>query len=171
MVNNGIQHSQRSVGKGEISTMVADPIQGKVGNRGIAGRVTDEGREAPKTGRKALCTREKTSFSSDIGQGGEDVAHAQSKREVCGDKSENGQRAWIDESGENVGDTTKRRLEKYELRQMDKKSSERCWWATEPDLGRVAHGVAHRVDRLKALGEGQVPLVVSTVWSLLFGEE
>ena len=41
------------------------------------------------------------------------------------------------------------------------------WWATEPSVGRVAHGVAHRVDRLKAIGNGQVPAVVRTVWSLL----
>jgi len=35
------------------------------------------------------------------------------------------------------------------------------WWAVEPDVGRVAHGVAHRVDRLKALGNGIVPAVVA----------
>ena len=34
------------------------------------------------------------------------------------------------------------------------------WWAVEPPLGRVAHGVAHRVDRLRALGNGIVPAVV-----------
>jgi len=33
----------------------------------------------------------------------------------------------------------------------------RDWWATEPDVGRVAHGVAARMDRLKAVGNGQVP--------------
>ena len=33
-------------------------------------------------------------------------------------------------------------------------------WAVEPPVGRVAHGVANRVDRLKLLGNGQVvPLV------------
>ena len=30
-------------------------------------------------------------------------------------------------------------------------------WSTEPSVGRVAHGVACRVDRLKAIGNGQVP--------------
>jgi DNA (cytosine-5)-methyltransferase 1 len=35
------------------------------------------------------------------------------------------------------------------------------WWAVEPELGRVAHGVANRVDRLKALGDGIVPAVVA----------
>ena len=35
----------------------------------------------------------------------------------------------------------------------------RCgsWWATEPDVGRVAHGVPNRVDRLKCLGNAVVP--------------
>lgn len=46
-------------------------------------------------------------------------------------------------------------------------SGERDWWATEPDVGRVAHGVASRVDRLKALGNGQVPQVVACAWRTL----
>ena len=41
------------------------------------------------------------------------------------------------------------------------------WWATEPDLGRVAHGVAARVDRLKAIGNGQVPAVAALAWEML----
>ena len=43
----------------------------------------------------------------------------------------------------------------------------REWWATEPDLGRVAHGVAARVDRLRCIGNGQVPAVARLAWSLL----
>jgi DNA (cytosine-5)-methyltransferase 1 len=35
------------------------------------------------------------------------------------------------------------------------------WWAVEPGLGRVADGPAHRVDRLKAIGNGIVPAVVA----------
>ncbi len=31
------------------------------------------------------------------------------------------------------------------------------WWATEPDVGRVAHGVPARVERLRGLGNAQVP--------------
>ena len=41
------------------------------------------------------------------------------------------------------------------------------WWATEPNLGRVANGVAARVDRLKAIGNGQVPRVAATAFELL----
>lgn len=31
------------------------------------------------------------------------------------------------------------------------------WWAVEPDVGRVAHGIPARVDRLKCLGNAVVP--------------
>lgn len=33
------------------------------------------------------------------------------------------------------------------------------WWASEPDVGRVAYGVPSRVDRLKCLGNAVVPQV------------
>ena len=41
------------------------------------------------------------------------------------------------------------------------------WWSTEPNVGRVANGVAARVDRLKATGNGQVPAVVRLAWHTL----
>ena len=41
------------------------------------------------------------------------------------------------------------------------------WWQVEPDVGRVADGVAARVDRLKAIGNGQVPLCAATAWRTL----
>jgi len=47
--------------------------------------------------------------------------------------------------------------------------SEPTWWSTEPDVGRVAYGVAARVDRLKAIGNGQVPLCAALAWKILSG--
>ena len=44
------------------------------------------------------------------------------------------------------------------------------WWEIEPELGRMADGVANRVDRLKAIGNGQVPAVAAAAWNLLTGE-
>jgi DNA (cytosine-5)-methyltransferase 1 len=41
------------------------------------------------------------------------------------------------------------------------------WWETEPDVGRMAHGVVAGVDRLKAIGNGQVPLCAATAWQIL----
>ncbi len=41
------------------------------------------------------------------------------------------------------------------------------WWGAEPNVGRVADGVAARVDRLKAIGNGQVPRVAATAFNIL----
>ena len=46
----------------------------------------------------------------------------------------------------------------------------RNWWAIEPNVGRVSYVVAARVDRLKAIGNGQVPLCAATAWRILGGE-
>ena len=40
-------------------------------------------------------------------------------------------------------------------------------WPSESGLDRVADGVAHRVDRIRAIGNGQVPRVAATAWDLL----
>lgn len=42
-------------------------------------------------------------------------------------------------------------------------------WPAEPGMGRMVDGVAGGVDRLKALGNGQVPRVAKTAWRLLGG--
>ena len=41
----------------------------------------------------------------------------------------------------------------------------REWWSTEPDMGRVAHGVPARVDRLKCLGNSIVPQIAEMIFS------
>ncbi len=41
------------------------------------------------------------------------------------------------------------------------------WWEAEPNVGRVVDGLASRVDRLKAIGNGQVPEVARTAWEEL----
>lgn len=43
--------------------------------------------------------------------------------------------------------------------------------AFESGMGRVAYGVANRVDRLKATGNGQVPIVVATAFGILKRKE
>jgi DNA (cytosine-5)-methyltransferase 1 len=41
------------------------------------------------------------------------------------------------------------------------------WWSVEPDVGRVAHGVPSRVDRLRGLGNAVVPQVAEYVGRLI----
>lgn len=41
------------------------------------------------------------------------------------------------------------------------------WWKTEPDVGRVAHGIPARVDRLRGLGNAVVPQVAEVIGRLV----
>ena len=43
------------------------------------------------------------------------------------------------------------------------------WWQSEPSIQRVVDGMAARVDRLKAVGNGQVPKVAAAAWNILKG--
>ena len=44
-------------------------------------------------------------------------------------------------------------------------------WEPEPGLGRMAHGIPHRVDRLRALGNAVVPQVVEEIGRLILACE
>lgn len=50
---------------------------------------------------------------------------------------------------------------------QDGASQRRDWWSAEPGMGRVADGMAYRLDRLHRLGNGQVPEVVRLAWHTL----
>ena len=53
------------------------------------------------------------------------------------------------------------------IRQEHAYACDSRWWQAEPDVGRMANGLASGVDRLKAIGNGQVPLCAATAWRLL----
>ena len=40
-----------------------------------------------------------------------------------------------------------------------------CPWATEPDVGRLAHGVSHRVDRLRGTGNAILPEIAELLFA------
>ena len=43
------------------------------------------------------------------------------------------------------------------------------WWDVEPDVGRVAHGVPGRVDRLRSLGNAVVPQIAEIIGRAIMG--
>jgi DNA (cytosine-5)-methyltransferase 1 len=65
-----------------------------------------------------------------------------------------------------------RRASRSDFEHADAHASS-AWWRQDPaevsksDVGRMAHGVAARVDRLKAIGNGQVPSVAALAWRIL----
>ena len=45
------------------------------------------------------------------------------------------------------------------------------WWLIEPDVGRVAHGVPQRVDRLRSLGNALVPQIAQWIGERIMSYE
>ena len=95
----------------------------------------------------------------------------------CNDHGKYGKSCPIPESGNSCGkedamaDANSAQCEGVQcaigVRTQHSDSSGSSWWKSEPDVGRVAHGVASRVDRLKAIGNGQVPAVAALAWAML----
>ena len=101
------------------------------------------------------------------------LAYTDSKREI-GNKSEYREGCGFESRSEDVADTECEGLERWKknLRPKERWVSDTghyrskisgngrdSKWITEPDVGRVAHGVPNRVDRLRGLGNAIVPQV------------
>jgi DNA (cytosine-5)-methyltransferase 1 len=115
----------------------------------------------------------------------EDVAHARHMRGRDWPEPDEAKSASIARRGEDVVDADGKGLEgtdtlagigcgpceQGQVSPVDAADVERkpgaSWWATEPDMGRVANGVANRVDKLRAIGNGQVPAVAALAWEIL----
>ena len=100
-----------------------------------------------------------------------DVADAARERvqgrvAICASESEKGSGQMQSDAGGSNGadgrntvrtglpDRAAETLRKQGPREQPQRSD---WWAVEPDVGRVAHGIPARVDRLKCLGNAVVP--------------
>ena len=102
-----------------------------------------------------------------------DVANTQSKgrresRHVDKEKRNTESSATQSQSSSSdVADTNGKRRRLWETGSKDAKDVGQSprgqetlgWWDVEPDVGRVAHGVPQRVDRLKGLGNAVVPQI------------
>ena len=102
------------------------------------------------------------------------MANSDCMRQLQPQGSKCDQRGWPCNCGAEMCNTNSQGLAQRESQPSNNgaklKAIERAdWWQSEPDVGRVANGVAARVDRLKAIGNGQVPLCAATAWRLLNG--
>ncbi len=57
----------------------------------------------------------------------------------------------------------RRALQKTEIPTRRNGTKHQSWWQSEPDVGRVAHGIPGRVHRLKALGNSIVPQIAEEI--------
>ena len=80
------------------------------------------------------------------------------------------ERIWIVARHPDQGDErAKRRVQEMCVGTGRVRADPSGWWATEPGVGRVADGVAHRSNRFAAAGNGQVARVAAAAFTLLAG--
>ena len=155
---------------------------------------THHGTRSPQQERQHQWSKEPTGSCKKRVEAGDDVADAnktrlqrnkrtrradsQGRQEPDGPVAECGC-TWWDQDPADVGDPDAIRLQESQHEPIEKRtgggtvqrSRTACTsgGATQPAVGRVAHGVAHRVDRLKAVGNGQVPAVAALAVEILGG--
>ena len=100
------------------------------------------------------------------------MAYTDSMRELQPQGTEQNQRGWIGDSSDIISNASCKNVERQRSISIGVESEfghigNASWWQLEPNVGRVADGVAARVDRLKAIGNGQVPLCAATAWRIL----
>lgn len=127
--------------------------------------------------RESYSLPEREEVSGGFGAGREVVAHSTRVQQGRPEQRTERERAWA--CGEPCHVANSESITEWPGLRQNEKTGERrgrsgdgsskngSWWESEPDVGRVAHGVAARVDRLKALGNGQVPAVVRLAWETL----
>ena len=108
-----------------------------------------------------------------------DVAHAAGDRWQQGRPESTGRKGGSEavQRSTPTSNTNRQRRKKQHPTAIPDKARQHPWrpteswrtagWATEPNVGRVAYGVAARVDRLTALGNGQVPQCAAAAWEAL----
>jgi DNA (cytosine-5)-methyltransferase 1 len=165
-VENSPMLTSRGLGRvlGDLATMGFDAKWGVLGANDIGAnhqrdriwiraKLADPQRMGWKERTSERGTLEKQEGSSDIGDRSETSSEGQAfadtqctgleRRKNCGKQEV----TWTRSGGAPIGD--------------------REWWATEPNVGRVANGLAARMERIKAIGNGQVPLCAATAWRIL----
>ncbi len=153
--------NRREQGRGEQSQ------QGK--NRGNA-HIAGHGAQGSMADAQGIQLRREPS-AGDNDAGYQSAGDVSGQSTILANAITTSRQAWH-ESGnacEYVSNASGTGLSQPEQKRQHGGSTSKCdWWTVEPDVGRVADGVAARVDRLKALGNGQVPAVVKAAWLLMY---
>ena len=144
----------------------ANGLQGKRGEEGCSRMPCGTGKDAPNSNNSGI----RTPRSGIDGNEQENIKgrERESQPEPCGcskdvsNSNDQGLEGW-QESG-NIRGGREKRNEQPE-RYGESFGGE--YWATEPNVGRVAHGIPNRVDRLKELGNAIVPQVAYEIFKVI----
>jgi len=97
------------------------------------------------------------------------------RRTQAGARADGERRRGSTGGGQNVADASvegppapeREALQRAGRGEEGRTATECGWWSVEPELGRVAHGITDRVDRLRSLGNGVVPLCAAYAYRTL----
>ena len=93
-----------------------------------------------------------------------ELAHANGQGQLQQNREFSQERRWAGNGSEPLADPDGPRRGPWGGLGWPRPTAERDgWWAVEPDVGRVAHGVPARLDRLGALGNAVVPQVAELI--------
>jgi len=104
-------------------------------------------------------------------EGKQDVADTNSheRQHLCRQKSEqtqktqqrSGKRGGSQKQDVAYSDNARWEKQWWQESAQEEQQTTQCgsWWSVEPSVGRVAHGIPNRVDRLKGLGNAVVPQI------------
>jgi DNA (cytosine-5)-methyltransferase 1 len=172
--DSGCQRNGQDVSNSECNGLTTSEVEGSItetarqkserknntldskGTSGLPGTesdVADSKSNGNKRKRGTVAEAKKKAFSkndgAELNRSGEDVADSDSVRQKSSEKERN--------------DGTNRAKPRDQLIGGLCESSGTNQWAVEPDVGRVAHGIPNRVDRLKQLGNAVIPQVVEQI--------
>ena len=124
-----------------------------------------------KTGQSKGASQSGDCGSMEASTRSSNVANANNPRQSAsqgnGEDGRNKERNNIRWSGKDVADTDYPRQQKQRrskpTRTEHKAPECGSWWKPEPSVGRVAHGIPRRVDRLRGLGNAIVPQIAQRI--------
>ena len=151
--------------------LVANPKQPVSGRGQLLGDIGDSQRRATEAQREGIQPTDGHTCPSNPESGSPDVPNAKGRESWQPPESEgredSGRGSEEDGTFGNADCTSKEPIP--ETSRPRNPISESSWWAVEPELGRVAHGIPHRVDRLKCLGNAIVPQVAYEIIKMIEG--
>ncbi len=133
-----------------------------------AGRLDASGEDvadAPEPRERELPVRSRGPFKaqSNINWGGEELADTTIDGRIARRSSYTSKSSERREPDRSLVQGIFSHVDRESLGRIAESRGQRGEWATEPDVGRVAHGVPARVDRLRGLGNAVVPQVAEWI--------